>query len=56
MKARFQKEFKRGKRGWADARFRKMFIALLKENVEKEEWVDVANYAAFLWNFEWRLE
>jgi len=42
----------RGWHGWGDKTLKGQFKKDLLKHVEKGDWVDVANYAMFLWNLE----
>jgi hypothetical protein len=44
----------RGWRGWNATYYREIFRSLLVEHVSKGDWVDVANFAAFLWYLDQR--
>jgi hypothetical protein len=52
MKAKLQRQRWRGWRGWDDPANRNVIRARLAEHLMKpgDQWVDVANFAAMLWN------
>ena len=41
-----------GYHGWDDPTSKEGLIRILKKNMERSDWVDVANIAMFLWNLE----
>ena len=48
MKAKLIKKFKQGYQGWEGAD-EKYLLQELKRHVEKKDWIDVADFAMFLW-------
>jgi hypothetical protein len=54
MRAKLQQQWRRGWYGWDDPGNREILRARLAEHLAKpgSQWVDVANFAAMLWNLE----
>lgn len=53
MKNKLHKAEEKGRFGW-DTDSSEVLMRLLVEHIEKGDMVDVANFAAFLWNREMR--
>lgn len=51
-KQKLQKKFDENYCGWDMYGHKEHFYIDLIEHAEKGDWIDVINYAAFLWNFE----
>jgi len=52
MKRKLHQKFQEGHRGWDTPRYKSFFKSELRKHIEKEDWIDVANFAAFLWNIQ----
>ena len=53
MKKKLLQSLDRGKSGWDDSSWeRKDALSQLAEHIKKGDMVDVANFAAFIWNME----
>lgn len=52
MKTLLVKHYENGKRGWDDISYYDYMQKELEQCVKEGRWINVANYAAFLWNLE----
>lgn len=53
MKAKLRKKILEGYKGWDDPKWtREKIVEALKAHLEKGDPVDIANFAAFIWNRE----
>jgi hypothetical protein len=52
MKAQLRKKYYEGKRDWDKPVYANGMMDALEDRASEGKWVDVANFAAMLWNFE----
>jgi hypothetical protein len=52
QKKKLIKKWSQGRRGWEDDRYKSFLVAELCRHVKENDWLDVGNFAMFLWNFE----